>query len=107
MYLFSLHSPIAFPTSLVLESGSLGSHSQAANDDDDQYDAGDFDHQYFVDYDVAEYDIYYDKIDRYDADNDDAQRIFLLYIDRSAKIVSAFSRNSHPNTITQLQETNP
>ena len=27
MYLFSLHSPIAFPTSLVLESGSLGSHS--------------------------------------------------------------------------------
>ena len=41
------------------------------------------------------------------ADNDDAQRIFLLYIDRSAKIVSAFSRNPHPNTITQLQETNP
>ena len=41
------------------------------------------------------------------ADGDDAQRIFLLYIDRSAKIVSAFSRNSHPNTITQLQETNP
>ena len=57
-------------------------------------------------YAVAEYDIYYDKVDKYDAD-DDAQRIFLLYIDRSAKIVSAFSRNPHPNTITQLQETNP
>ena len=47
------------------------------------------------------------KVDKFDADGDDAQRIFLLYIDRSAKIVSAFSRNPHPNTITQLQETNP
>ena len=41
----------------------------------------------------------------YDAD-DDVQRTFSLYIDRNAKIVSAFIRNPHPNTITQLQETN-
>ena len=51
--------------------------------------------------------VFLNKVDKFDADGDDAQRIFLLYIDRSAKIVSAFSRNPHPNTITQLQETNP